>query len=285
MTTDPGDDSYGDAELEAEFDALFPQGFAGADVVQELAPEGWERSPLSAVFHPSLQQVYEETLRFHRNLRDLRRANDARPLPPAPTLDEVARDFREHPVETEREVRELVGQCLWDVFSDNHEVVGPDARRLDLGSFRASGDFLAEVVNRQAGTGQYDYMDFYLGTSSVAGRADLTPVYRLIFRRLRGRGLDWVYHFPRLYAVDLRPLKESLEGKNEPDWATYEPSASLAKEQEVSERDRELAELRQSLDEGHREAVEEARKGPPPATVRAYDAVYGRFPRGWPPML
>jgi hypothetical protein len=43
-----------------------------------------------------------------------------------------------------------------------------------------------------------------------------------------------------------------------------------------------LAELRESLDEGYRQAITEARKGPPPATGRAYAAVYGCFPRGWP---
>ena len=45
-------DSFSEAELEAEFDRLFPQGFAGPDVLQELAPAGWESSPLLAVFHP-----------------------------------------------------------------------------------------------------------------------------------------------------------------------------------------------------------------------------------------
>src|SRR5260370_38868565 len=44
-----------------------------------------------------------------------------------------------------------------------------------------------------------------MGTIWVAQRADLTPVYRMIFRRLHRRRLDWNYHFPRLYAVDLRP--------------------------------------------------------------------------------
>ena len=39
-----------EAELLAEFDRLFPHGFAGPDVLQELAPAGWESSPLAAVF-------------------------------------------------------------------------------------------------------------------------------------------------------------------------------------------------------------------------------------------
>jgi len=277
-------DSYSEADLEAEFDRLFPQGFAGPDVMEELAPGGWENSPLLAVFHPSLAQTYEETLRFHRNSRKLRRPDDQRLLRPEPTLDEVAGEFRERPIEAEQEVRELVGECLWDVFSDSHEVVGPDGRVLDLGSFRASGGFLAEILNRQTGAEHYDYLNFYMGTIWAGQRADLTPVYRMIFRRLRGRRLDWIYHFPRLHAVDLRPLKEALDQKQEPDWLNYSPSEALAKEEEENERDRNLASLRETLDEGYRESIEEALKGPPPATVRAYEEVYGCFPRGWPPL-
>jgi hypothetical protein len=81
-------DSSSEADLEAEFDRLFPQGFAGPDVLQELAPAGWENSPLVAVFHPSLARSYEATLRLHRNVCALRRPNDQRPLPPEPTFDE-----------------------------------------------------------------------------------------------------------------------------------------------------------------------------------------------------
>jgi hypothetical protein len=259
-------DSYSETDLEAEFDWFFPQGWAGPDVLQELAPAGWKNSPLLAVFHPSLAQTYQETLRLHRNVCALRRPNDPRPLPPDPTLDEVARDFREHAVETEREVRELVGQCLWDVFSDNHEVVAPDGRVLDLGSFRASGGFLADILNRQIGADNYDYLSFFMGTIWVAQRADLTLVYRMIFRRLQSRLLDWIYHFPRIYAVDLRPLKEALDQTHEPDWLNYSPSEALAKEQEQKDQDKNLAELRESLDQGYLDAIEEALRGPPPAT-------------------
>lgn len=277
-------EKYSEAELVAEFERLFPQGFAGPDVLKELAPEGWKASPLAAAFHPTPAQIFEEALRMHRNLISLRKPDDPRPVSAEPKLEEVAREFRERPVETEVEVRELVGQCLWDVFSDGHEVVGSDGRRLDLGSFRGSGGFLADFLNRQIGGEQYDYLSFYMGSSCwVAGRANLAPVYRTIFRRLRSRGLDWVYHFPRLYAVDLRPLKTALDRKDEPEWTGYDPSEALAKEAEEQERDKDLAGLRESLDEGYREAIDEAMNGPPPTTVRAYAAEYGGFPRGWPP--
>jgi hypothetical protein len=277
--------SYSEAELEEEFARLFPGGFAGPDVLQELAPGGWENSPLLAVFHPSIDQIYEESLRFHRGLAGLRRPDDPRPEPPEPTRDEVAASYQEHPIEVETEVRELVGQCLWDIFSDSHEVVAQDdGRVLDLGSFRGSGGFLADVLNRQTGTTQYDYMNFYMGTSWVSQRADFTPVYRMIFGRLRGRVLDWIYHFPRVYAVDFRPLKEALDQqKDEPEWLNYSPSEALEKEEERKKHDQELAELRESLDEDYREAVEEALGAPPPPTVQAYQAVYGHFPGGWPP--
>ena len=283
--TDFDANSYSEAELHAEFDRLFPHGFAGPDVLQELAPGGWENSPLLAVCHPSLEQTYEETIRIHRNMVALRRPDDERPVPPEPTLDEIAGDFQEQPIEVEPEVRELVGQCLWDIFSDSHEVVATeDDRVLNLGSFRSSGGFLAGVLNRQTGADDYDYMNFYMGTIWVAQRADLTPVYRMIFRRLREHRLDWIYHSPRLYAIDLRPLKEALDQKDEPDWLNYSPSEALAREEEQKEHDQNLAELRESLDEGYREAIEEALNAPLPATVRAYEAVYGHLPRGWPPV-
>ena len=113
-------------------------------------------------------------------------------------------------------MRELVGQCIWDVFSDSHEVVSLDRRVLKLGSFRGSGGFLADILNRQTGDGHYDFMDFYMGTIWIAQRPDLTPVYRMIFRRLKRHGLDWIYHFPRLHAVDLRPLRRPWTSNRHP---------------------------------------------------------------------
>src|SRR5205807_7271603 len=151
------------AECQAELEQLFPHGFAGSDVVREIAPAGWEHSPLVAVFHPSSEQCYEESLRMHQNICALRRPDDPRPLPAPPSRAEFAQDSAEPAIETEREVRELVGQCLWDVFSDNHDVVAPDGRVLHLGSFRAAGGFLAEFLNRRSSAERYDYMDFYLG--------------------------------------------------------------------------------------------------------------------------
>ena len=49
-------------ELDAFFDRMFPRGFAGPDVVAEIAPQGWEQSPLLGCFHPSVERVFEEEL-------------------------------------------------------------------------------------------------------------------------------------------------------------------------------------------------------------------------------
>lgn len=323
--------TFTDDERRAELAALFPHGWAGPDVLAELAPDGWAASPLAAVFHPSVEQEYEEAVRMHRNLANLplTRKPDAPPPPPEPTLDQIRAEHTDDPVDPARECQELVGRCLWDVLADNHEVTDADGRWLDLGSMRSAGGVLAEVLNAQGGPpplprpdmsdmfdkmfqpppgeqtpqmkefmaqmrkemvgdGGYTYLDFYLGSVHVSGRADLGPVYELIFRRLRGRGLDWKYTFPRLYAVDMRPLKKMLDDQKreedgEPEFAGYDPSAAFEEEAEEQRRDEELADLRERLDEGHRQAVEEAKDREPPATVRAYRAVCGRWPDGWPP--
>ena len=332
-------------ECFALFAELFPQGFDGADVLAELAPAGWERSPLVAVFHPSPERVYEESARMHENIEQLlasraeatsrdeggdKQPRRERPVPP--DLEKIRVEYQPEPVEPQRELRELVGRALWDVFSDNHEVIGPDGRVVDLGSFRASGGFLAEVVNRSLGHPEgaaeqmemarlkrmigvnsieklmetlaaaeaeaeqgenriYSYMDFYMGMQMIAGRADLSPVYRLIFGRLKRAGCDWRYHFPRLMLINLRPLHEAMkeqeqEREGEPAWAEYDPSAAFAEQQEESAHDADVTETRAKLDESYRESMEAARDQPPPTTVAAYRDVFGQlFPEGWPPTV
>jgi hypothetical protein len=325
MTNHEGKPILDPDELKAEFAALFPLGWCGPDVMAEIAPEGWANSPLKDAFHPSVEQVYEESLRMHRNLASFG-GREPKSSTPEPTLEEIKASHEDGPIDPARECQELVGQCLWDVFSDNHEVFADDGRLLDLGSQRASGGVLAEIVNEQGGPrplprpdssaffeemfarstdgspeatkfmaelrkemfgdGGYTYLDYYLGTKMIADRADLTPVYQMIFRRLHRRGMDWTYHFPRLFVADLRPLKKMLDEKergDEPEFAGYDPSAAFAEDQEERQHDTELAELRESLDEDYRQAVEAARDAEPPTIVKAFAAVYGTFPNGWPP--
>lgn len=325
--------SYSEDELIAVFAKLFPQGFAGADVRCTLAPEGWDKSPLLALFHPNPEQRLQEALRMRQHLDEMRLAcgSGGKELPPEPppTLADFV-DDPEDALAPDEEISRLIGMCLWDVFSDSHDVLDQTGREISLGSFRASAGFLAERLNEQVKAGQvqgpaitaatrtdevrqalraampevnndllfqfmkehqtgpYDYMDFYLGTRSIAHRADLGSVYRLIFTRLKALDLDWNYTFPRVHLVDMRPLKERLDAQKaeefgEPDWAGYCPENELARDEVRREQDRELAQMRAALDEDYSESVVAARNEPPPLTVQSYREIFGDWPTGWPP--
>lgn len=88
-----------EAEVHAMFDRLFPRGFAGQDVLDEIAEEGWEQSPLLSCFHPSIERVFEERLEMHRNLKELgflrrRRGGSATDVSsPEPTLEDVRKEY------------------------------------------------------------------------------------------------------------------------------------------------------------------------------------------------
>ena len=251
-----------DVAAHALLDRLFPLGVAGPDVLAELAPAGWDQSPLLACFHPSADQRREESRQFERNLQRLRALMSRR------TGTEGA------------EIAELIGMCLWDVFSDNHEVVTADGRVADIGSFRGASAFLDEhlttTVTDAWAVG--DYLRVYMGTAWIAQRADLEPVYAMIFRRLRACGADWVYHFPRLYLVDLGRRQETGEQRR-----TYSPNEAIADERAEAAREAEISRTRAELDEANDRAREAAMDRRPPTIVIAYRSAFGRNPRGWPP--
>jgi len=236
-----------------------------------------------------VERVFEERVRDHRGLEELlqfrreREPDNPKLAPkPEPTLDEVRPDWQDKPVNRCEEVMELVGLCLWDVFSDNHDVIAADGRSADIGSFRGAAGFLVEyLTGPNDDLWNMDYCRIYLGTIWISDRADLTPVYEMILRRLKSLGADWEYHFPQLGLVDLSPLREALE---QPKPEEYSPSEGIGKEQAERERQAELERFRTELAEGATKARHDAMDGPPPATVRAYQAVYGRDPKGWPPV-
>jgi len=270
------------------FQRLFPNGLHDPSLVQELAPEGWERSPLVLVYHPTAEQVYEETLRLRDNLRRLRRKTSPPEEEPQIMLDALRREMPVDAPKPAKECADLLGCCLWDVFADNHDVRTAEGALVDLGSFRAAAGFIADFRQRRSHSEAWlnerrDYLEFYLGTWMVRHRADLTPVYELIFRCMQQLGLDWRYVHPRLMLVDVRPLHEALESENVPEAVQYDPTENYWRERTEAAHDAEMADLRRHMDEAYRESVEEARHDPPPATVRAYQLVYGRFPAGWPP--
>jgi hypothetical protein len=275
-----------EVELHALFDRLFPRGFAGQDVLDQIAPHGWEHSPLLACFHPSVERIFEERLLRHRNperLRRLRRRRDgsvADVSSPEPTLEDVRKDYEPSPVQQDDEVTELVGLCLWDTFSDNHEIIAADGRLADIGSFRGAGAFIDEHLTRDHdGWREGDYMRFYMGTIWIGQRADLAPVYAMIFSRLKALGADWVYHFPELGIVEFSS-RDDDSARSTPG---YSVSQGAVAELNAQRRRAEVQKVRAELEDLNARAREEAMDRQPPVIVRAYRHVYGRDPRGWPP--
>ena len=133
---------YTEGESDKLFAALFPNGFAGENVLAEIATEGWPQSALRFIFHPTVDQVYFEAVQMHKNLQSWIRKDTERSTEPEPTWEKVAAEYRDHPVDVEREVRELVGRCSWDVFSDGHS---PGAI-----VFRKSGWSISLQINQTA---------------------------------------------------------------------------------------------------------------------------------------
>jgi hypothetical protein len=151
---------------------------------------------------------------------------------------------------------EVVGCCLWDIVSKNHQVTDTNGQHLSLGSFRAAGEAIAEFVEQHApdGTRGWDYMDFYLGSRWPRPPADVAPLYQaiysLIFERMRATGFDWLYRGPHATIMQVP-----------------ETGAPLPPEMQA---------LGLALDEVYRKA--EGALDDPPPIIAAYRSVYGKTP-------
>ncbi len=181
---------------------------------------------------------------------------------------------------------DLLGGVLWEIFSQNNEVVSPDGRVYDLGSWRGSGGFIADFLNAylkrekriEAGTDEpFFYLDFYMGlmipSEDETWEVPLRLLYGHFFERLKARDCTWRYAPPAIYLI-------SFAKDAEEDPASYDPAAAVQKEVEEesgakSERDEDdLAhQLARSNEAAYWHAVEE-----PPRIVRAYREVYGETP-------
>ncbi|MFB6278558.1 MAG: hypothetical protein ABEK75_03560 [Salinibacter sp.] len=248
---------------------------------EELAPEGWADSPLADyVFSAPDEQESQARDAMEAVNEMLEDAGED------PVDDDVQELMFEHmhqrdpsPDVGDTGACDVIGMALWDVFSDNHDVVDPDGVAYHLGSFRGSAGTIAEVLNETYGLGRrYTYIDFYMGASLAEDDEPFRSVYEWIFRRLYERDCDWHYTFPRLYLVSFDTEEDTPD-----DPAAYDPAASVERNLEREEKEEEIEELREELDRMHREAVETATEEPPPLVVQAYETVFGEWPSGWPP--
>ena len=87
----------------------------------------------------------------------------------------------------------------------------------------------------------------------------MTPVYEMVFHRLKQRLLDWRYSFPQLQLIE---------------FASEKPNGA---------RGYQLEKMKAELKEAHRQAIADSKLEPVPEIVLAYRNVYGMLPHGWPP--
>ena len=248
------------------------------ELLAALAPEGWEQSPFLRLFHPTAEQLRAESADFARNLAMLSRAAGV-PPDDAESDDGLEPLIEERPVAPHREVIELIGHVLWDVFSDNNAVIDANGAECALGSFRGSAGTIAEELNtRYADLGlDYDYIDFYMGTVMLGRRADLGPVYRFVFMELRRANYEWTYNYSRLLIARLPRSEEA-----DVDAIDYDPSEAIRSEMEAAEE--------RVADEAFEQTVERINAdgaartlASPPTVVLSYHDVYAKWPDGWPP--
>ena len=281
---------------------LFPNGLADPALLATTCPDGWENSPLRLAFHPGDEQRYAEHVSFLKNLSRLRlgkrsamgarrtwrnklninHSSNFSPPEPIPTFDEFLKKYpttgeKPNPIE---EWVELLGLCLWDILSDNHNLILPDDSEINFGSFRTAGalidDFASGDLPSTGRMDSYGYMRFYMGTAMISGRTDLRPVYKLIFTRLKSINCRWRHSFPELHLIDFSHLKETKP-------EDYNPSQALAEETEQKKKQAELRRMRQRIAKDTATAKSAAMDQAPPATVQAYQTIYQTDPLGWPP--
>lgn len=250
------------------------------ELLQAVAPRGFANSPLTLVFHPTPEQQYKEYCQMSENIAHLQRVmKKPQKITPVESFEEFLKDVKNEPVDQPYEIVHILGDCIWNIFSNNHTVFNENAESYDLGSWRGSGRFIADVINKlQLVPGKsFDYMDFYMGGIFRHERADLTPVYEFIFKKLKAKNLDWEYSFPRMGLVTF-----NKEDDEKDDLTNYDPEEAVKKQLEKEQQRNETEKLQQQFDDIYKSEYEEARYKKPSQEVMAYYNVYHHYPKGHP---
>lgn len=246
------------------------------EIMNQLAPSGWENSPFVKVFHPDAEEILEKRLRFHNNVSGLFKSKKTEI---EPTLEGIINELagKDDPVKPYDEFIDIFGSALWCIFSNNHEVVDDKEQVYDIGSFRGSGGFIADFLNEHYPLAKsFDYMDFYCSDLLLLDEEHSYPLFVHIFDKLKVKGLDWNYSFPRMGIVSFNKDETTIDNAE-----NYDPAKALADELERQKKRDELNEFQAKLDEAYEEEREEAKYKKPTMIIRAYAEVYGGFPDGW----
>jgi len=251
------------------------------DVVQfynKIAPYGLKNTDLILFLHPTAEQQYEEHIRVRNNINRLTKKISQE------DKEIKINDFKQDDLTKISEYNEflyILGLSIYDIFSNNHEVIGNDNKIYDFGSLRGSGGFIADFFNDNFPDNSlnYDYMDFYMGTIWINGRGNLIPFYEYIFQKLKDFHCESKYSFPRMNLIDPKKILETLVDNKIED---YKPEKALQKHLELTEKDKQIKKFQDELDKIYYEEYEEAKYKPLSQLVQAYKNIYGQLPNGHP---
>jgi len=173
----------------------------------------------------------------------------------------------------------LIGIAIWDIFSNNHDVVSADNKIFYIGSWRGSGSTISEVINHNFKTNEsYGYLDFYMGSFyQIDDAVSLKEIYKAIFAHLKDTGCDWFYAYPRMYAIDLNQNKQESTQDN----LLYDSNIALENEMKNKERKEKMKAFQDQLDDDFKKRKEKMKKEPLPDIIQAFKSIYNYLPTGW----
>lgn len=244
-------------------------------LLQSIVPNGWKESDFVKFLHPTAEQQFEEHVRISENLNKLTKKSKRENK----SLKTI-KDFTQDNLKDVNEFDEFIyilGLAVYDIFSNNHEVIGSDTKIYDLGSMRGSGGFIADFINMHHPLSyRLDYIDFYMGSIWIKDRSDLYPFYFHIFKTLKENKCNWNYSFPRMYLIDLK----ETENEETDNHSEYRPENAIEKQLEKD--NDEITKFKQDLDKIYEDEYEEAKYKPLTSLVKAYKDVYSVLPNGHP---
>ncbi len=277
---------YTDVECHQLFQKMFHDGFVNREIIDILAPTGWENSPLIFAIHPTAEMIYKNSVESYDFSQKLFDTSERKEREPMETWEEFLTEYvpRTDIPNTETDIQELVARCVLEVFGESNKVIKDD-KQYYLGEVHEVSQFLVQVVNSISAK-QYDDTDFIMGTVTMGDCCDLTPVYQLIFSRFKQVGCEWFFgkldieslSFLEHFDVDegdfYDPIKDSPEN--------YNPNMAFEKELEYQKKQKTKAEIIANLERMYEQDKEDALYKPPPSIIQAYKNVFGKLPKGWP---
>ena len=135
-----------------------------------------------------------------------------------------------------------------------------------------------ELIEKAIGN-WHEENHFYFGFGDFrdSNDYDSNKIYRMIFRRLHAQGADWLYSPPELFMLS---SQEFATAENEEEGVDGIGNSLPASKKDVAE---EIRAFREDLELTNKELRKCLASSPPPPTVAAYQKIFGRNPRGWPP--